>query len=228
VAPTATATVCNITFSDVPPGSPFYPYVTCLACRGVISGYPDGTFRPGADVTRAEISKIVSNSAGFNDDPGPQLYQDVPPTDTFYPWINRLSNGGIMEGYPCGGHGPQANAEPCQPPENLPYFRPYDSATRGQITKVVVSTAVQVLGWTLLNPDSNTFEDVQVGSPFFQFVETAYAHQLVAGYPCGTRPAGRCVPPANKPYFLPSNNVTRGQAAKMVSNTFFPSCSDLR
>jgi hypothetical protein len=209
----------------VPPGSTFYPYVTCLACRGVVSGYPDGTFRPGANVTRGQISKIVSNSAGFNDDPGPQLYQDVPPTGTFYRWINRLSKRGIMSGYPCGGHSQGGNGEPCEPPANLPYFRPYDSATRGQLAKIAMNTAVLALGWTLLDPASNTFEDVPVGSTFFKYVETAYAHQVLGGYPCGTRPEMPCVPPANKPYFLPSNEVTRGQAAKIVSNTFFPSCS---
>ena len=30
--------------------------------------------------------------------------------------------------------------------------------------------------------------------------------------------------PANLPYFRPGNNATRGQASKIVSNTFFPGC----
>jgi hypothetical protein len=45
--PAPTPTACSIQFSDVPEGSTFYAYIRCLACRGVVSGYADGTFRPG-------------------------------------------------------------------------------------------------------------------------------------------------------------------------------------
>ncbi len=84
-------------FSDVPPGSTFYPYVQCLACRGIISGYSDGTFRPGNEITRGQIAKMVSNSAGFSEDAGPQIYEDVPIGSPFYDWVNRLSIEGTWE-----------------------------------------------------------------------------------------------------------------------------------
>ena len=38
-------------------------------------------------------------------------------------------------------------------------------------------------------------------------------------------PGEPCVAPGNRPYFRPGNNVTRGQTAKIVANTFFPGCS---
>ena len=47
------------TFSDVPTDQPFYTYIETAYCHGVISGYSDGTFRPGNDATRGQISKIV-------------------------------------------------------------------------------------------------------------------------------------------------------------------------
>ncbi|MDQ3929869.1 MAG: immune inhibitor A, partial [Chloroflexota bacterium] len=37
-----TSTACTIQFADVQPPNTFYPYVRCLACRGIIGGYPDG------------------------------------------------------------------------------------------------------------------------------------------------------------------------------------------
>ena len=46
------AVSCSITFTDVPQGSTFYPYIHCLACLGIINGYPDGTFKPNANVTQ--------------------------------------------------------------------------------------------------------------------------------------------------------------------------------
>ncbi|MBF6613969.1 MAG: S-layer homology domain-containing protein [Chloroflexi bacterium] len=219
--PTASATTCMVSFTDVPVGSAFYPYIECLACKGIVSGYDDGTFRPGNNVTRGQLAKIVANSASFQEDPGAQLYQDVPPGSTFYPYIERLTTRGVMSGYSCDA----VPDEPCVAPGNLPYFRPYANATRGQISKIVVNTAVSLLVWVLANPADNTFEDVRSGSTFYQYIESAYAHNVLGGYPCGSLPAGECVPPGNKPYFLPGNNATRGQTSKVVGNTFFPSCS---
>jgi 5'-nucleotidase/2',3'-cyclic-nucleotide 2'-phosphodiesterase/3'-nucleotidase/5'-nucleotidase len=75
---TSTPTACSAQFSDVPPGSTFYPYIHCLACLGIINGYPDGTFKPNNNVTRGQLAKIVSNAAGFSDNQSTQMFQDVP------------------------------------------------------------------------------------------------------------------------------------------------------
>ena len=45
---------------------------------------------------------------------------------------------------------------------------------------------------------------------------------VIGGYPCGA-PLEPC-DNQNRPYFRPSNGLTRGQTAKIVSNTFFPNC----
>ena len=67
--PSPTPTPCPVQFNDVPVGSTFYDYIRCLACRGIVSGYPCGGpgepcpgayFRPGNNVTRGQVSKIVS------------------------------------------------------------------------------------------------------------------------------------------------------------------------
>ena len=83
-------------------GSTFYPFIRCLACQGIINGYPDGTFKPGNNVTRGQLSKIVSNSAGFSDNQTTQMFQDVPVGSTFYQYIGRLASRGFINGYPCG------------------------------------------------------------------------------------------------------------------------------
>ena len=77
----------------------------------------------------------MSNSAGFSDPPGAQRYEDVPPSNTFYVWIQRLTNRDIMGGYQCG----ELPSEPCEA-GNRPYFRPSNNATRGQTTKIVSNT----------------------------------------------------------------------------------------
>jgi hypothetical protein len=116
-------------------GSTFYTFVRCLACLGIVNGYPDGTFKPNNNVTRGQLAKIVSNSAGFVDPAGAQIFEDVTPGSTFFDFVHRLASSGYMNGYPCGGAG-----EPCVPPGNLPYFRPNNNATRGQTSKIVSNT----------------------------------------------------------------------------------------
>jgi uncharacterized delta-60 repeat protein len=229
--PSASPTVpasCTLQFEDVPPAHTFYPYVMCLACRNILSGYPcggagepcnpnnDPYFRPNNLVTRGQIAKIVSNAAGFNEPVSGQTFEDVPPGSTFYDYIERLVSRGVMNGYPCGGTG-----EPCVPPGNRPYFRPNSTATRGQLAKIVSNAACfnePVIG--------QTFQDVVVGSTFYDFVERLVSRGVMSGYPCGNPEP--CVPPNNLPYFRPNNNVTRGQTSKIVGNTFFPNCQVLR
>ncbi len=205
-------TPCHLQFTDVPVGSTFYPYIHCLACLGIINGYSDGTFKPNNQVTRGQLSKIVSNSARFSDPQPNQMFQDVPLGSIFQVFIGRLASRGYIKGYPCGGPG-----EPCQP-GNMPYFRPGNNATRGQISKIDANAA----GFSD-PPSGQQFEDVAVGSAFYTYTYRLVSRGVMGGYPCGG--AGEpCVPPGSLPYFRPNNNATRGQTSKIVGNTFFADC----
>jgi uncharacterized delta-60 repeat protein len=212
--PGITPTACPSQFTDVPAGSTFYDFVRCLACREIISGYSDGTFRPGNPVTRGQLSKIVSNSAGYIEPHTEQSFEDVPVGSTFHEFIERLYARGYISGYACGGVG-----ESCVPPTNRPYFRPNNSVTRGQTAKIVASAA----GLPAPPPGLWTFQDVPQGSTFWTWIESLSSSGAITGYPCGGD-GEPCVPPENRYYFRPSNNVTRGQSAKIVANTFFPAC----
>jgi hypothetical protein len=77
----------------------------------------------------------VAEAAQLSDPLGEQIFEDVAEGSTFYEYIQRLANLGIMSGYSCGGVG-----EPCVPPDNRPYFRPQERATRGQASKIVANT----------------------------------------------------------------------------------------
>jgi len=181
---------------------------------GIVNGYPDGTFRPNNNVTRGQLSKIVSNSAGFDDTATGQQFQDVPPGSTFYVYIYRLVIRGYINGYPCGGP-----LEPCIPPANLPYFRPNASATRGQISKIVSNAA----GFNE-PPVGQQFQDVPPGSTFYAYIYRLATRNIINGYPCGG-PGEPCVPPGNLPYFRPNANASRGQMSKIDAAAFFPDCN---
>jgi hypothetical protein len=208
--PTATTVACSITFSDVPVTNTFYQFVRCLACRNILGGYSDNTFRPNNEVTRGQLSKIVANSANFNEPVTGQTFEDVSPSDTFYQYIERMASRGIIGGYPCGGV-----SEPCG--SGKPYFRPNANATRGQISKIVSNSA----NFTD-PPGSQKFADVAPGSTFYDWVNRLANKGIMGGYNCGG--AGEPCGPGNLPYFRPGNNATRGQTSKIVAGAFFPTC----
>src|SRR5439155_797077 len=127
--------------------------------------------------------------------------------------IGRLASRGYISGYACGGPG-----EPCVPPGNLPYFRPNNNATRGQISKIDSNAA----GFAD-PPSGKQLEDVGVGSTYNTYSYRLETRTIMSGYPCGSV-GDPCIPPGNLPYFRPNNNATRGQTSRIVANTFFPAC----
>ncbi|HET9492646.1 MAG TPA: S-layer homology domain-containing protein, partial [Chloroflexia bacterium] len=124
----------------------------------------------------------------------------------------------IIGGYQCGIN----PAEPCIPPDNRPYFRPNAGATRGQLVKIASESA----GFSDVIPETQySFTDVEPGHTFWIYIERLLANRAdaISGYPCGG-PFEPC-DSENRPYFRPNNGVTRGQASKIVANTFFPGCN---
>ncbi|MDQ5867799.1 MAG: S-layer homology domain-containing protein [Chloroflexota bacterium] len=207
-----------------------------MACRNIVSGYQcggegepctgssDPYFRPGVNVTRGQISKMVAIAAELDTPAGARKFQDVPEDSPFYLWIQQLANTGAIAGYPCGGTNPTTGqAEPCVGPGNLAYFRPNNNTTRGQLTKIVSEAAdfSEATG-------PQQFADVPGDAPFFVWVQRLSNRGVVSGYPCGgTNPSTGAPEPcddASRPYFRVNNNVTRGQTAKIVAETFFPNC----
>jgi hypothetical protein len=206
---------CNINgrFTDVPQGSPYYEFVECLYCRGAINGYEDNTFRPNVLTTRGQIAKIVALAFAFGEsDPANNKFADVPKGSTFYRYIEAIASRNIISGYSCS---PGSALEPCDD-QGRPYFRPGNNVTRGQLSKIVVIAGQQAFGWTLVSrsEEDRSFSDVYPGSAFYPFIETAFCHNMIGGYPCGG--PGETCDSQNRAYFREGTNATRGQISKIV------------
>jgi len=57
-------------FSDVKTGQWYYDAVTRMESEGTLAGYPDGTFRPNAAISRAEFVTITARLAGLSPSTG--------------------------------------------------------------------------------------------------------------------------------------------------------------
>lgn len=163
------------------------------------SGVPAGNYRIYAtaqdgtnnSTSTALVPITVSTSAPST------LFNDIPSTLWAVDYVNRLAGLGVI-----GGFAQQ---------DTTVLFKPNNTATRGQLSKMLALAT----GWQLINPGTATFNDVPVGSTFFQYVETAADRGVISGYDCGG-PGEPC--PGR--YFRPNNNVSRGQVSKMIQLAF--------
>lgn len=94
-------------YTDVAAGAWYNNAVSTLGAMGIITGYPDGTFRPNAYITRAEFAAIA---ARFDADGDKTLAAF---SDIANHWakdeISVAYNNGWVDGYPDGTFGPQRN-----------------------------------------------------------------------------------------------------------------------
>lgn len=132
-----------------------------------IIGYEDGTVRPGANITRAEVATIFfrlltdetresywSQSSGFTDVASGAWYNNA---------VSTLTRAGILDGYEDGS------------------FRPNASITRAEFTKIAVSFFKHAGG-----ASANPFNDVPESAWYAEFVKAAAELGLIDGYEDGT------------------------------------------
>ncbi|MBQ7871628.1 MAG: S-layer homology domain-containing protein, partial [Oscillospiraceae bacterium] len=90
-----------ITFTDVKETDWFYEFVMEAAEEGYIIGYPDGTFLPNKNVTRAEFAEMLYRAMG-----GPaelpegveSSFADVTENQWYYVSVTMLAEAGIIVG----------------------------------------------------------------------------------------------------------------------------------
>ncbi len=88
-------------FEDVE-GTKYESAVTSLTDLGVINGYPDGTFKPDKNITRAEFCKVVIKSLGLDYDgsTAPTVFTDVPSSHWASGYVQAAYELGIVNGEP--------------------------------------------------------------------------------------------------------------------------------
>ena len=97
-------------FSDVPADYPYYKQIEFLKTEGIIGGYPDGTFKPGQVVNRAEALKIILNAAKIQaTDATKTSFSDVQLADWFAKFVETAKAKGIVNGNPDGTFAPARN-----------------------------------------------------------------------------------------------------------------------
>ena len=92
-------------YSDVTRADWYNTAVSTLSSMGIITGYPDGTFRPNAAITRAEFAAIAARFDNDGDKTAAK-FSDIA-THWARDEISIAYNNGWINGYPNGTFGPQ-------------------------------------------------------------------------------------------------------------------------
>ncbi len=161
-------------FSDINPSSEGFADIMKLYRRGILHGYPDGTFRPDRAISREEFTKFDLGSicilcAHFNDAIKKAVdliyhqspFPDKNITSSLLYCVEESKNRSLISGYQAG---PQKG-----------YFIPQANITHAEATKDLLETARQQ------NNTSIKFVDPSVGAGkpwFYTYVLTAQQEKL--------------------------------------------------
>ncbi len=112
-----TTTAVKGAFTDVPGDATYATSVKTLNLMGIINGYPDGTFLPLNNVTRAEFTAMLMRTLGYANvgsvTAADLPFSDVKDDDSSINWaipnINTAYGMGIINGYEDGTFRPNAN-----------------------------------------------------------------------------------------------------------------------
>jgi hypothetical protein len=151
-------------FPDVPNTSPFYTEIGKLSARGVTVGCGSGFFCPNDPVTREQMAAFIMRAKGEFNPPTPQSqrFLDVPPSNTFYRFIDRLAALQITLG--------------CTADHTL--YCPNSPVLREQMA------AFMLRGLGEFNPPtpaSQRFTDVPPANVFYNFIDRLAVLQITLG-----------------------------------------------
>jgi hypothetical protein len=175
-------------FSDVAATDPACGAILKLAARGVVNGYPDGTFRPQNPVTRAEFAKMAVLAFDRTPDPaGPLPFSDVAGHwAAVHGYLQTAVAMDAVNGFPDGT------------------FRPNAPISRAQAVKVAASSLHLVPGGT------GPYTDVPANAWYAGWVAVGHRARLIgtaAEFPVWTGTS-----------FAGDTAATRAEAAMVLGN----------
>ncbi|WP_372813328.1 S-layer homology domain-containing protein [Paenibacillus sp.] len=185
-APSNTPT---ITFTDVPTTHWASKYISEMASRKVLEGYPDGKFRPENQVSRAEFATIIVKASGLQAKKvNYSSFSDVKTTDWYSPFIEAVKD--YMTGY--------------RTADGSYIFNPTAPALREDITVALV----KLKGYDVSRLANQSiieamFQDYAgISEAAKDYVAVAVENGLVSGYQDET--------------FRPQASITRAEAATLL------------
>jgi hypothetical protein len=187
-----------IRFADVDSNDFFAPFIARLSVAGVTTGCGRDEqnrpiYCPNQAVTREQMAAFIMRALGEFNPPQPsmQRFEDVPPANFFYPFIDRLATVGVTTG--------------CNSPTFTQYC-PGNFVTREQMAAFLM----RALGeFNPPQPAMQRFVDVPPANFFYPFIDRLAVLGITTG----------CNAPQFTQY-CPASIVTRAQMAAFLVRAF--------
>lgn len=139
-------------------------YINTLVGQGIVTGYSDGTFRPGNNLTRAEFAIIMTRAFRLETGAADSLFRDC--SGYVVPYVNAVKNAGYMTGVDTKGN-----------------FAPNREITREEVVTVIARAMKLTAG------NGVTFPDQKDISPWaVEGVSAVVEAGIVKGRPEGFAP----------------------------------------
>ncbi len=122
-------------FTDVKTDHIFAPYISAAYESGIINGVGNGKFMPEKNVTREEISIMISRLDSIPNKTSEINFKDLKSDYKYISNIKKVYGNNILDGYP----------------DNT--FRPYNNATRAECAKIILKS-MQIANTSAQNIDT--------------------------------------------------------------------------
>ena len=152
----------NQEFNDLSSNQRFYEEIHYLVNKGIITGFPDKTFRSDQAVTREQAAIMIGRALNLDGSKRTTKFNDVAVDSVASGYIASSVEKGIITGFPDGT------------------YRPSQPVTRGQMA-IFLNRA-----FPLQEGKSNSFKDVKSGIAAYQAILNVTAESIASGYPDGT------------------------------------------
>lgn len=103
-----------VLFDDVLASDPYAFEIAYLYEEGIITGYPDGTFRPDKPITRADAVTMIGRALKLDDTPRATGFKDVPASHPNSGYIASAVDAGIINVIHKGNFRPNAKTSRAQ------------------------------------------------------------------------------------------------------------------
>ena len=145
-------------FTDLKKGQRFYDEMLFLENKGIITGFPDGMFRPDRVVTRADAAIMIGRALDLDGEQRDTKFRDVGADQKASGYIASAVEAGIIQGFLDDT------------------YRPDDTVTRGQMA-IFLSRAFK-----LTEEADVPFRDVSSSVNSYVYIKRIVAENITSGY----------------------------------------------
>lgn len=158
----AASQTTNVIFKDIKSTNPNYHIIQEMQAKNIISGYPDGTFKPDVKITRQQAAALINRAANngvitLDNTVKPRTFSDLNQSNPFYNDVMALYKAGLLM--------PDKNGK----------INPNKALTRGEMAVILVNAFdIQAKAdYDLYDVTNSKYRDV---------VRALYSNGITVGY----------------------------------------------